>query len=248
MRGRLISAPSDRVGDAPLWEYFGGSNCPCGKLIWASAPGYGLTVIRMYSQALAASGLAARACRTARLTPASPPAPGYWEVTADSVVHPFGTATFYGDMHAHALYGAADRRRVHVDGDRVLAPRTRRRDLHVRVRALLRIDRRHAPEQADRLDGAHRRQPRVLARRERRRHLQLRRRALLRIDGRPPLQPAHRRHGTDRLRQRVLGVREQRRDLPVRRRAVVRITREDDGSRRRSCRCRRRSAGTATGC
>ena len=103
MPGRLISAPSDRVGAAPLWEYFGGTNCPCGKLIWASAPGYGLTVIRMYSQALAFSGLAG-AC-----VPYSPrhvgrgSGAGYWEVTADSVVHAFGTATFYGDMHAHPL-------------------------------------------------------------------------------------------------------------------------------------------------
>jgi len=103
MRGRLISAPSDRVGDAPLWEYFGGDNCPCGKLIWASASGYGLTIIQMFSQALAESGLAG-AC-----VPYSPPhsgqtsGDGYWEVTSDSVVHPDGTAGFYGDMHLHAL-------------------------------------------------------------------------------------------------------------------------------------------------
>jgi hypothetical protein len=103
MPGRLISAPVDRRGDAPLWEYFGGSNCPCGKLIWASAPNYGLTIIRMYSHALAQSGLAG-AC-----VPYSPPhtgqtsGNGYWEVTGDSVVHPYGTATFYGDMHGHAL-------------------------------------------------------------------------------------------------------------------------------------------------
>ncbi len=103
MRGRLISAPSDRVGDAPLWEYFGGSNCPCGKLIWASAADYGLTIIRMYSDALAQSGLAG-ACvpyqpgRTGRTSGS-----GYWEVTSDSVVHPFGTAAYYGDMHTRGL-------------------------------------------------------------------------------------------------------------------------------------------------
>ena len=45
-------------GDAPLWEYFGGHNCPCGKLIWASADGYGLRIIQMYSQALVESGMA----------------------------------------------------------------------------------------------------------------------------------------------------------------------------------------------
>ena len=103
MRGRLISAPSDRVGAAPLWEYFGGTNCPCGKLIWATAPGYGLSVIRMYSQALAASGLAGACVPYGPARVGETSGSGYWEVTGDSVVHPYGTATFYGDMHGHAL-------------------------------------------------------------------------------------------------------------------------------------------------
>ena len=99
--GRFISAPSDRAGDAPLWEYFGGNNCPCGKLIWASAPGYGLRVIEMYSGALVESGMAG-AC-----VPYAPPiagptsGTGYWDVTMDSIVHPFGDARFLGD---HAQY------------------------------------------------------------------------------------------------------------------------------------------------
>jgi hypothetical protein len=94
---RFISAPSDRAGLAPLWEYFGGNNCPCGKLIWASADGYGLRIIQMYSQALVESGMAG-AC-----VPYAPPGPGaksgtgYWDVTLDSVVHPFGSAPFFGD-------------------------------------------------------------------------------------------------------------------------------------------------------
>jgi len=103
MRGRLISAPSDRVGDAPLWEYFGGDNCPCGKLIWASAPDYGLTIIQMYSQALAESGLAGACVPYSPTHPGQTSGTGYWEVTSDSVVHPVGTAMFYGDMHEHAL-------------------------------------------------------------------------------------------------------------------------------------------------
>jgi hypothetical protein len=100
---RLISAPSDRAGLAPLWEYFGGNNCPCGKLIWASASGYGLRIIQMYSQALVESGMAG-AC-----VPYAPPVPGpksgtgYWDVTRDSVVHPFGTARFFGDTRTTAL-------------------------------------------------------------------------------------------------------------------------------------------------
>jgi hypothetical protein len=101
--GRFISAPSDRAGQAPLWEYFGGHNCPCGKLIWASADGYGLRIIEMYSQALAESGMAG-AC-----VPYAPPGvgptsgTGYWEVTSDSVVHPVGGARFLGDTRDIAL-------------------------------------------------------------------------------------------------------------------------------------------------
>jgi Mannosyl-glycoprotein endo-beta-N-acetylglucosaminidase len=101
--GRFISAPSDRAGLAPLWEYFGGHNCPCGKLIWASADGYGLNIIEMYSQALAESGMAG-AC-----VPYAPPVAGrtsgtgYWEVTSDSVVHPVGGARFLGDTRGIAL-------------------------------------------------------------------------------------------------------------------------------------------------
>jgi hypothetical protein len=95
--GRFISAPSDRAGQAPLWEYFGGNNCPCGHLIWASASGYGVRVIQMYSEALAESGMAG-AC-----VPYAPPAPGptsgtgYWDVTRDAIVHQFGDAKFLGD-------------------------------------------------------------------------------------------------------------------------------------------------------
>jgi hypothetical protein len=100
---RLISAPSDRVGAAPLWEYFGGHNCPCGKLIWASADDYGLRIIQMYSQALAENGKAG-AC-----VPYAPPhagatsGTGYWDVTSDRVVHAFGTAKFFGDLRNKPL-------------------------------------------------------------------------------------------------------------------------------------------------
>ncbi len=107
MSGRYISAPSDRVGAAPLWEYFGGANCPCRKLIWASAANYGLTIIGLYSQALSEAGLAG-AC-----VPYAPPVAGpssgtgYWEVTGDSVVHAMGSAHYYGDPHEKNLHLAA---------------------------------------------------------------------------------------------------------------------------------------------
>jgi hypothetical protein len=97
--GRFISAPSDRAGDAPLWEYFGGNNCPCGKLIWASANGYGLRIIQMYSQALVESGMAGACVAYAPPVAGSKSGTGYWDVTSDSVVHPFGVAKFLGDTH-----------------------------------------------------------------------------------------------------------------------------------------------------
>jgi len=95
---RFISAPNDgRQGAAPLWEYFGGHNCPCGKLIWASADGYGVRIIQMYSQALAESGLAGACVPYAPPVAGATSGTGYWDVTLDSVVHPFGDAKFLGD-------------------------------------------------------------------------------------------------------------------------------------------------------
>jgi hypothetical protein len=99
---RLISAPYPGV--APLWEYFGGHNCPCGHLVWASANDYGLRIILMYSQALADNGMAG-AC-----VPYSPPVAGptsgtgYWEVTSDGAVHPLGTAHDYGDVKREGIH------------------------------------------------------------------------------------------------------------------------------------------------
>ncbi len=95
--GRLISAPSDRAGQAPLWEYFGGHNCPCGKLIWASANAYGLRIIQMYSQALVESGQAGACIAYAPAVSGAKSGGGYWDVTRDSIVHSFGDAKFFGD-------------------------------------------------------------------------------------------------------------------------------------------------------
>jgi hypothetical protein len=100
---RFISAPSDRAGMAPLWEYFGGHNCPCGKLIWASADNYGLRIIQMYSQALVESGMAGACVPYAPPVPGAKSGTGYWDVTRDKVVHPFGDARFFGDPRRIAL-------------------------------------------------------------------------------------------------------------------------------------------------
>ena len=95
MPGRIRMPPSDRIGLAPIWEYFGG-NSPTGKLIWASAPDYGLRIIQLYSGALVLNGA------RAECLPYFPGANdlktgnGYWIVTADSGVYSFGSAQFHG--------------------------------------------------------------------------------------------------------------------------------------------------------
>ncbi len=109
-KGRFISAPSDRSGDAPLWEYFGGDNCPCGKLIWASAHNYGVRIIQMYSEALAESGKAGECVAYAPTTAGTKSGSGYWDVTRDSVVHAFGNAKFFGDTREASAEGPAHRR------------------------------------------------------------------------------------------------------------------------------------------
>jgi hypothetical protein len=108
LTGRLISAPSDRAGMAPLWEYFGGTtppppNCPCNKLIWASAKDYGIRIIQMYSQALADNGKAGACVPYSPSSGGTTSGNGYWLVTQDSRVHALGTAHFYGDTSSLPL-------------------------------------------------------------------------------------------------------------------------------------------------
>jgi hypothetical protein len=97
LSGRLISAPSDRVGAAPIWEYFGGSNCPCGKLIWASAADYGITIIKLYSSALVFNGISAACVPYAPGNNSKNSGKGYWVATDQSHIYTFGTAHYYGD-------------------------------------------------------------------------------------------------------------------------------------------------------
>jgi len=94
---RRTSAPSDRVGAAPIWEYFGGHNCPCGKLIWASADNYGIRIIKMYSEALIFNGVRAACVPYAPGNNSQTSGTGYWMATDKSHVYTFGTAKYYGD-------------------------------------------------------------------------------------------------------------------------------------------------------
>ncbi len=99
---RLRMPPSDRIGLAPIWELFGG-NSATGKLIWASAPDYGLRILAMYSDALVFNG-ANPAC-----LPYFPGANdtksgnGYWVVNSDSGVFSYGSAQYYGNTMALRL-------------------------------------------------------------------------------------------------------------------------------------------------
>ena len=92
-----------------------------------------------------------------------------------------------------------------VDRQRLLAARPRRRDLHVRQRQVLRLDRRAAPQPADQRHGAHRRRPRLLARRVRRRDLHVRRREVPRVDRQHAPQPAGARAWSAPRRARATG-------------------------------------------
>ena len=153
-------------------------------------------------------------CRRARI------AGGYWLLGRDGGMFTFGDAPFYGStggMHLNrpVVGMAATRTRR-----RILDRRERRRDLRVRRRRLLRLDRCDPSQPADRRDGADAVGPRLLAGRERRRDLRVRRRGLLRLDRCDPSQPADRRHGRDAVGPRLLVGRERRRDLRLRRRGL----------------------------
>jgi hypothetical protein len=93
--GRVRMPPSDRIGLAPIWEYFGG-NSPTGKLIWASAPDYGLRIIQLYSGALVLNGARAECLPYFPGSNDQKSGNGYWIVTSDSGVYSFGNAPFHG--------------------------------------------------------------------------------------------------------------------------------------------------------
>ena len=84
-------------GDAPIWEYFGGSNCPCGKLIWASGKDYGIDVLKLYSEALVFAGVRAACVPYAPGNNSQNSGTGYWMATDQSHVYTFGSANYFGD-------------------------------------------------------------------------------------------------------------------------------------------------------
>ena len=100
MTGRLASPPSDRIGVAPIWELFGGSS---GKAIWATAPDYGLVIIKLYQDALVYNGARAACLPYSPRDADRQSGKGYWVVTSDGGVQSFGAAAFYGSAGALPL-------------------------------------------------------------------------------------------------------------------------------------------------
>ena len=97
---------------------------------------------------------------------------GYWLVAADGGIFSFGDAGFFGSTGAIHLNKPIVGMAATADGRGLLAGGLRRRHLHLRRRRLLRLDRGHPSEPADRRHGGDARRRRLLAGRLRRRHLQ----------------------------------------------------------------------------
>src|SRR5262249_6539318 len=89
----LIHPPSDRIGVAPIWELFGGSS---GKAIWATAPDYGIDIIRLYSEALVYNGARAACLPYWPGGSQAQSGNGYWVGTSDGGVQSSGNAAFSG--------------------------------------------------------------------------------------------------------------------------------------------------------
>src|SRR6202034_1213924 len=83
---------------------------------------------------------------------AGPGGNGYWLVAADGGVFNYGSAHFYGSAGSPPPHKAGGRHGRRPGCQGLLARRLRRRHLHLRQLALLRVDRRLDLEQADRGD------------------------------------------------------------------------------------------------
>ena len=150
---------------------------------------------------------------------------GYWNVASDGGLFAFGDAAFHGSMGGQHLNRPVVGMAATRGRPRLLGGGLRRRALRLRRRPLLRVDRRHRPQQAGGGHGRHPRRRRLLAGGLRRRHLRLRRRPLLRLDRGHPPQPAGGGHGRHPRRPRLLAGGLRRRHLRLRRRPLLRLDR-----------------------
>ena len=108
------------------------------------------------------------------------------------------------NAHRHQVEEADRRHRGNAERQGLLVVRGRRWRVHVRRRALLRLNRRNPAQGSDHLDDRDARRQGVLVVRFRRRRLHVRRRGLLRIDGRPATRLPSRRDARDAVRSRLL--------------------------------------------
>ena len=97
MPDRLISAPSDRVGAAPIWEYFGGTTARAESSSGRARTTTGSASSRCTPQALVYNGVNAACVPYAPGNNAQNSGNGYWVATDQSHVYTFGAAHYYGD-------------------------------------------------------------------------------------------------------------------------------------------------------
>ena len=152
---------------------------------------------------------------------ATPDGGGYWLVASDGGIFSYGDAQFYGSTGGIHLNKPIVGMAATPDGGGLLARGLRRRDLLLRRRPVLRLDRRHPSQQAHRRHGATPDGGGYW---------------LVASDGGifsygdaqfygstggDPSQQAHRRHGCDSRRRRLLARGLRRRDLLLRRRCIL---------------------------
>ncbi len=95
MTNRLIKPPSYDIGAAPYWEQFGGQS---GHAIWATAPNYGVAVVKLYDDALAYNNINPACIVYMNVGTGRTTGNGYWLFGADGSTYPIGTAPNYGDL------------------------------------------------------------------------------------------------------------------------------------------------------
>ena len=138
-RRARISVPRRNLGlKQPI---VGMAATPSGKGYWLVASDGGIFTFGD-AHFYGSTGSHARSTNRSSAWPPTPNGRGYWLVASDGGIFSFGDARFYGSTGACALNQPIVGMARHADRARLLARRDRRRHLHVRRRALLRLDRR----------------------------------------------------------------------------------------------------------
>ena len=133
----------------------------------------------------------------------------------------FGDANFYGSMGGRPLNQPVVGMAATPTGDGYWLVAADGGIFAFGRRPVLRLDRQHPPQQADRRHDADARRPGLLVHRLRRRRLRLRRRPVLRLARQRPAEAPDRRHGHHSHRQGLLVHQQQRRGQRLRRRHLL---------------------------